>query len=252
MNMKIEKTSENSIRCIINREELSYMHLSIDSMAYGNENAKSLFKQALRVANEELGFELDNPLAVEAIPMQDGSIMLNISKIDLPDELDTRFSKFSSQQVPKEYVVPSFMQIIGSMFDSSIDEVPQITASIIEIPKSAIRKIKNDKNSSHRVFRFDNLDQIIEACRNIQNRFHNSVNSVLYKDEVQLKYYLYLSPFNVNPTDSINLMSDLNIVCNTLSEYGINIPSNKFNIAYYNEHYKIIITNDAINKLSLL
>ena len=169
--MKIVKTSENSIRCIVDSEELSYMHLNIDNMAYGNENAKTLFRQAIKTVNEELGFELENPLAVEAIPMRDGSIMLNITKIDMPDELDTRFSKFSVQPVPKDSLVPSFMQIIGNIFDAEFDEPPQITASIIEIPRTSIKKIKKPVDLYNRVYRFDNLDQIIDACRNIQNRY---------------------------------------------------------------------------------
>lgn len=248
--MRIEKTSENSIRCYVDREELAYMHLNIDNIAYGNDNAKKLFRQAITAANEELGFELDNPLAVEAIPMRDGSIMLNISKVEMPDELDIRFSKFSTKPLPKETIVPSFMQFIGNIFEAEFDEAPQITASIIEIPRSNIRKIKRNIDISNRVYRFDNLDQIIDACRNIQNRFHNSINSVLYKDEEQNKYYMHVSPFNSYTAN--DKKSDYNIVCNTLSEYGISIPSNKYNIAYYNEHYKLIISQDAISKLSSL
>lgn len=248
--MKIVKTSENSIRCIVDSEELSYMHLNIDNMAYGNENAKTLFRQAIKTANEELGFELENPLAVEAIPMRDGSIMLNITKIDMPDELDTRFSKFSVQPVPKDSLVPSFMQIIGNIFDAEFDEPPQITASIIEIPRTSIKKIKKPVDLYNRVYRFDNLDQIIDACRNIQNRYLNSVNSVLYKDEENNKYYLHITPFNKFTLNDPK--SEFNIVCNTLSEYGIGIPSNRYNIAYYNEHYKLILSSDAVNKLSTL
>lgn len=249
-NMRIEKTSDNSIRCFIDRDELSYMHLNIDNIAYGNENAKTLFKKAIRAANEELGFDFENPLAVEAIPMQDGSIMLNITKIEMPDELDTRFSKFSVQPVNKESIVPSFMQIIGNIFDAEFDEPPQITASIIEIPRSNIRRVKKNVDVYNRVYRFDNLDHIIDACKNIQNRFRSSVNSVLYKDEEQSKYYLHVTPLNTFCITDIK--ADYNIVCNTLSEYGINIPSNRYNIAYYNEHYKTIISNEAISKLSSL
>ena len=248
--MKILKTGENSIKCIIDRDELANMHLSVDSIAYGNENARTLFRQAIKAANEELGFEFENPLAVEAIPMRDGSIMLNITKIEMPDELDTRFSKFSVQPITKESIIPSFMQIIGNIFEAEFDEPPQITASIIEIPRSNIRKVKKNVDLYNRVYRFDNLDQIIDACRSIQNRFHNSVNSVLYKDEEQNKYYLHISPCNSFSVNDIK--SDYNIVCNTLSEYGIYIPSNRYNIAYYNEHYKTIISSEAISKLSSL
>lgn len=47
-------------------------------------------------ANYEFGFETnDIPLMVEAIPLPSESIVLIITKVEYPDELDTRFSKFS-------------------------------------------------------------------------------------------------------------------------------------------------------------
>ena len=48
-----------------------------------------------RAANE-VGFEAEDiPLMVEAIPMANESVMLIITKMEDPEELDTRFSKFS-------------------------------------------------------------------------------------------------------------------------------------------------------------
>ena len=50
----------------------------------------------IQQANYEFGFEVnDIPLMVEAIPLSSDSIILVITKIEYPEELDTRFSKFS-------------------------------------------------------------------------------------------------------------------------------------------------------------
>lgn len=247
--MKIEKINENSIKCTVYKDELINMHLNIDNITYGSENANILFKKALSLAKEEFDFDIEKSFTVEAIPMIDGSIVLNITKVEMPDELDTRFSKFSYRPVPKETLVPSFMQIIGNIFDTEFDEVPQITASIIEIPKSSIRRVKMTIDYSNRVFSFDKLDQVIDACKNIQNRFYSSVKSSLYKDEDSAKYYLYISLLDSNNNA---LRKHFDIVCNTLSEYGTIVNSSSYNIAYYDEHYKLIIANDVLNKLSLL
>ena len=60
------------------------------------QKAKSLFKDMVEQANYEFGFETnDIPLMVEAIPLPSESIVLIITKVEYPDELDTRFSKFS-------------------------------------------------------------------------------------------------------------------------------------------------------------
>ena len=50
----------------------------------------------IQKAYNEVGFEADDiPLMVEAIPLSNESVMLVITKIEDPEELDTRFSKFS-------------------------------------------------------------------------------------------------------------------------------------------------------------
>ena len=50
----------------------------------------------MQQAQIQFGFEADNiPLMIEAIPVSTESIILIITKVEDPEELDTRFSKFS-------------------------------------------------------------------------------------------------------------------------------------------------------------
>ncbi len=50
----------------------------------------------MQQAQIEFGFEADNiPLMIEAIPVNLDSIILIITKVEDPEELDTRFSRFS-------------------------------------------------------------------------------------------------------------------------------------------------------------
>ncbi len=50
----------------------------------------------IQQAAQEVGFEAEDiPLMVEAIPLSSESIMLIVTKVEDPEELDTRFSKFS-------------------------------------------------------------------------------------------------------------------------------------------------------------
>ena len=53
----------------------------------------------MQQASYELGFEAeDTPLMIEAIPVSSECIVLIVTKVDNPEELDTRFSKFSAEQ----------------------------------------------------------------------------------------------------------------------------------------------------------
>lgn len=90
--MKIEKVNENQIRCTLTREDLASRELKISELAYGTEKAKSLFRDMMQQANFEFGFEAEDiPLMIEAIPLNADCIVLIITKVEDPDELDTRF-----------------------------------------------------------------------------------------------------------------------------------------------------------------
>ena len=94
--MKIERINENQIRCTLTSSDLSARNLNLGELAYGTERRKKLFHEMIQKASNEVGFEADDiPLMVEAIPLSSESIMLIITKIEDPEELDTRFSRFS-------------------------------------------------------------------------------------------------------------------------------------------------------------
>lgn len=94
--MKIERVNENQIRCTLNQADLASRQLKISELAYGSEKAKELFRDMMQQASYEVGFEADDiPLMIEAIPISSDCIVLIITKVENPEELDTRFSKFS-------------------------------------------------------------------------------------------------------------------------------------------------------------
>ena len=87
--MKIEKVNDNQIRCTLTRADLDDRHLKLSELAYGTEKAKSLFRDMMQQAAYEFGFEADDiPLMIEAIPSSADSIVLIITKVEDPEELD--------------------------------------------------------------------------------------------------------------------------------------------------------------------
>ena len=90
--MKIEKINDNQIRCTLNSDDLATRQIKLSELAYGSEKAKNLFRDMMIQAQDECGFEADNlPLMIEAIPITADSIVLIITKVEDPEELDTRF-----------------------------------------------------------------------------------------------------------------------------------------------------------------
>ena len=49
--MKIERTSENQIRCTLNKHDLMERQLKISELAYGSDKAKELFRDIMEQAN---------------------------------------------------------------------------------------------------------------------------------------------------------------------------------------------------------
>lgn len=94
--MKIEKLNDNQIRCTLTRADLAERELHLSELAYGTEKVRSLFHDMMQQAAFEFGFEADDiPLMIEAIPASADSIVLIITKVEDPEELDARFSKFA-------------------------------------------------------------------------------------------------------------------------------------------------------------
>ena len=58
--MKLERISENKIRCILTHSDLSSRQIMLGELAYGSAKAKALFRDMMDLAAEELGFETDD------------------------------------------------------------------------------------------------------------------------------------------------------------------------------------------------
>lgn len=95
--MKIEKISENQIRCTLYKADLIEKELLLDDLVYGEDKAKLLFRDLMQQASEELDFEADNtPLMIEAIPVPSQEcLILIITKVNRPEEMDAKFSRFT-------------------------------------------------------------------------------------------------------------------------------------------------------------
>lgn len=94
--MRIEKVNENQIRCFLSKEEMDRRQLHLKELAYGTDKAKALFRELMQEAFSRYGFQADNmPVMIEAVPLFDDSLVIIVTKVDNPEELDTRFSSFA-------------------------------------------------------------------------------------------------------------------------------------------------------------
>ncbi len=242
--MKIEKVNDNQIRCTLTKEDLASRQIKISELAYGTDKAKSLFRDMMQQANFEFGFEAEDiPLMIEAIPMNAECIVLIITKVEDPEELDTRFSRFApsvhesedmeeidNDQI-KDDVLDLFKRIRTAEDSSSSVEISQgNTPASNEAPRQLIR-----------LFQFESLHTIIDLASHIPAVSEGICT--LYKDSRLGKYLLLLIHESENA-------ENFNRLCNLASEYGALRKVLPSTAAYLEEHCTVLISQNAFTVLS--
>lgn len=240
--MKIEKVSENQIRCTLTKEDLASRELKISELAYGTEKAKNLFRDMMQQANFEFGFEAEDiPLMIEAIPMNAECIVLIITKVEDPEELDTRFSRFA----------PSVHEELEEDDeDSAADEVLDLFRRLqgsedILTSAAPAEKISADTDGRilMRMLKFGSLHPLMTAAAAIADDITGT--SALYKDPREGCYLLLLTHPQEEPVS-------FNKCCNVLSEYGSFLKVLPSTPSYLEEHCETVIPENALQTLSAI
>lgn len=251
--MKIERLSENQIRCTLYKADLADKEMLLTELAYGTDKAKELFREMMQQASNELGFEVDNiPLMIEAIPVSPECLVLIVTKVEDPEELDTRFSRFTK---------PALEEFEDSSEEDEYDEeqAPPSADSLLEALGSLAENLnalnnnrmskktrnsvkqKESQKSIFRIFAFKTLDDVILSAKLVKN-IYKSMNS-LYKNPQDSRFYLYM-------TKDKNTDGEFTRTCNIIGEYGNKIKATYATPNYMDEHFKLIIEADAVQKLA--
>ena len=239
--MKIEKVNENQIRCVLTKEDLADRQIKLSELAYGSEKAKGLFRDMIEQANFEFGFEADDiPLMIEAIPLSGDNIILQITKVEYPEELDTRFSKFSAGGPEEEDVAENHLfsdmqgadDVLG-LFEKMKDDLQQ------QVEEKEVKEKKPEKLT--KLFELKDLN-LVERLANVLGGYYQGEND-LYKDENKNRFYLFVRKSNHSP-------EEFNKVCNIISEYASYKKYTSAAEAFFKEHGKLILKGNALQVMA--
>ena len=287
--MKLEKLSDTQIRCTLSKEDLSQRQLHLSELAYGSEKAKELFRDMMQQASIELGFEADNiPLMIEAIPISNDCLVLVVTKVENPDELDTRFSRFSKINMDDSFD-EDFSDIDDTDFEEMdfLDDEDDIDMDDEPLPFSPSSDFDNadsdaSTSSKERSAIDDALDLIApftqaiaqakkEAMRKKKEN-RSSVQDCQYysfqnfSQAAQLGAFLapffegesslYKDSFSNNyymilrKTQSEN--NTFHRACNIAADFGVRISASYATPAYFREHFETILEENAVEMLGEL
>lgn len=267
--MKIEKLSETQIRCTLSKDDLDNRQMRLSELAYGTEKAQELFHDMIQQASYEFGFEAqDIPLMIEAIPISAESLVLIITKVEEPEELDTRFSRFTpdsdtvyedefdeyddelSEEPYIEFTEGDFHTPAVQTVDNSPEFVPfsealskASTGNKISEPVSKEAFEKAKKADITKIYMFQKLDDLISTCRQISSIYHGS--SHLYQNPSDGAYYFILNKAGLS-------LEAFNKICNIISEYGIVCRMTYATFHYFKEHYEPVLMENTVQELSKL
>ena len=273
--MKIEKVNDHQIRCTLTRADLADRQLKLSELAYGTEKAKNLFRDMIQQASINFGFEAEDiPLMIEAIPLNSDCIVLIITKVEDPEELDTRFSRFAPSVMDDEegdydyeYNEPSDDGLLDhvshgegvsgdnseliNLFNKIRQEAANIIGAAPDDVSVSVTEIREDGTSSSsessdgesvtKIFSFDSMHSIITPAVTIKGLYDD--DNTLYKNTSTGRYVLAL---NLKRSDK----AAFNKACNILSEYGKlerRVPASE---SYFDEHYEEVIRGNALQTLA--
>ena len=217
--MKIERLNEDQVRCTLTAEDLEQRNIILPELAYGTDAARALFRDMMEEAERTFGFnQAGVPLFVEAVP-KSGGLILTITKVEDPEELDARFSKFTPR--------PNTAGILAGL----LDRTPTLTQV----------KDVSDADRSARYFYFDSLDSVSEAARALDGVYYG--RNSLYKMPDHAGFCLRIEP-------SWHDVEAYNRVCNVLSEYGTSELSTYATGSLMQEHYEVLVPDRALSVMA--
>ena len=217
--MKIERISEDQVRCTLTNEDLELRNVQISDLAYGTDDTRALFRDMMEEAEREFGFNRAGvPLFVEAVPGADG-LVLTITKVENPEELDARFSKFT----PRANT--------AGVLAGLLNRTPTLTQ---------VRDV-TDENRSSRFFLFESLEDVSEAARALDGTYYGK--NTLYKLPDRQGFCLHIEP-------SWHDLDAYNRICNILSEYGTSETSTYATGDLIREHYEVLVPDHALEVMA--
>lgn len=283
--MRIEKISDKQIRCTLNQKDLQEREIGISELAYGTAKAKALFRDMMQQASYEFGFDADDiPLMIEAIPLFPEALVLLITKVEEPDELDTRFSTFTEERdwessddeyddfdyddyaeeeedfiymgTREEVLDPEKLWgsakddiAVDRFADSTVPPSQKQEKDFISLPEVLGMEPhpRQDSNDSYQDIVVIFSFPNLEAVSQLAEHIDPIYQgeNTLYRDTNQGVYYLLLHR-------SRHSAEGFSKVCNILREYGTPVKHASAAQYYLQEHYQTFIAKQAVSVLANL
>ena len=176
--MEIIMISDNKLKVMLCKEDLSHFELKPEQLDYSNTETKRMFWDVLNRAKHQTGFDTDGQrVLVQLYPSKEGGCEMFVTKIGLLHSDDCSKDKSNSNE--KKY--------------------------------SELNNLKKSSNTafSYSAFRFENTEEMLEVCRRLASIGYIGESSAYFCENG--KKYLFLSDVDFSefaPPDEFSFISE--------------------------------------------
>ena len=240
--MKIEKLNENQLRFTVFSKDLPDEEFTIADLAGQTPKAEELIKYMMTKAHEEFGFAVDDqPIVVEAIPINKDCIVFLVTKVD-KDEEENKFGYIDKLKKQAMEMAQSIKN--GKLNTGDVVETYDTESESTEVEKAPEpHDEKTGKTLPYMIYVSQDMDQFITVAKMVKG-FYDSDNT-LYKREDPQSYFLLV-------THNRNSDREFEFLCENLREFSEPYKFTYTTKYYFEEHYTKIINGNALQTLAEL
>lgn len=219
--MKMEKINENTIRVLVEDEDLSKRGITVLDLLGNRTQIEDFFYSILREVDTEHEFENNEAVTFQVLPNRDG-LELFISR-----------GKPEDVQNPKEINISDLSEEddLGSFIKDRLSELEDADGEL----QNSIKGTGYQKAAQTRMFEFGDFEDFIQLAKIFRP---TSTQSNLFK--VQDKYFLELI-FDKDNTTKETIENDIAVAL----EYAQVVPSTG---SFMEERGKKIMSDDALSE----
>ncbi|MDY6324605.1 MAG: adaptor protein MecA [Catonella sp.] len=229
--MKLYRLSDESLRCILNADDLKKYNLNVKDFVSQSDAADNFIHTIVEKAEEEIGYRSPHgAISMKVMQMPEDELCLTITETPVERLQPKRVNgNVSSGDAPDGII--SLFELLDRMFGFS------------EMRESSAKKApdQNLTDNSSCVLVFDSVDDAADFCGRIAYR--RSIKSELYR--MRDKYFLVLHKGGMSDEKFTQVLQ-------LASEFSEGVLKYIHNGALLREHGEAIIPDKAVMKLKKL
>ncbi len=229
--MQLDLNNEQTLFCYVTEDDLKDLNIYPEKLTYGSNAFRRLISLIMKKADEMYHFSADElPTMIEAVPLTNGEIFIQITLIEEAEELDPRFAQFA----------PNVFDELDDIGEDYVED--NNVSSTSHIPVSHVNRRAPKATTSGTVYTFTTYEALISAikCGSNPESFSGAKSSLYYHPESK-NYYLILKRGRIN--------SDMKVLLASLCEYATARALTPTTNAWINEHCRPLIRSNAISDL---